>query len=60
VLAVVGVCSGLSTYSSLALELATAVRARDRRGLVMSLAGTALGLAAGLGSAAVVSAVTSR
>jgi len=48
VLAVLGVCGGLSTYSSLALELAQSIRSRDPRGLVRGVLGAGLGLVAGL------------
>ncbi len=47
-LAVLGVCGGLSTYSSLALELAQSIRSRDPRGLVRGVLGAGLGLVAGL------------
>lgn len=50
--ALLGICGGLSTYSSLALELAVAIRAREPAGLVLSMSGVLLGLAAGLGAAA--------
>lgn len=43
-----GLCGGLSTWSSLALETATALRDGDRRALAMSAAGTLLGLVAGV------------
>lgn len=44
---VLGLCGGLSTWSSLALEVATALRDRDRRALAITAAGTVTGLAAG-------------
>ena len=41
-----GICGGLSTYSSLALEAALAVRRRDRRLLAVQATGIGLGLVA--------------
>ncbi len=41
---VLGVCGGLSTYSSLALEAALALRRRDRRLLAVQASGVGLGL----------------
>lgn len=47
--AVLGVCGGLSTYSSLALELARALLAGDRRELLLHAAGVLLGLLGAVG-----------
>lgn len=45
--AVLGLCGGLSTWSSLALEMATALRDRDHRAVVMAAVGTVTGLVVG-------------
>lgn len=59
---VVGLCGGLSTYSTLALELSRSVLERRRRDLVLQLGGVAVGVAGGLfgaGLAAVALLLTS-
>lgn len=53
---VVGVCGGLSTYSSLALEASLAVLRRDRRLLGLQLAGVGIGVVAAVLGVAVATA----
>lgn len=48
VVAVIGLCGGLSTYSTLALELSRSLLERRRRDLVLQLGGVSAGVAAGL------------
>ncbi len=45
---VLGLCGGLSTWSTLALELARSVLDGDRRALVLQAGGAGLGLVAGV------------
>ncbi|WP_336922600.1 CrcB family protein [Aquipuribacter sp. SD81] len=49
-----GVCGGLSTWSSLALELAGAVRSGDRSRLLVPALGVLAGVAAGVAGTGVV------
>ena len=48
VVGVIGLCGGLSTYSTLALELSRSLLERRRRDLLLQLAGVATGVLAGL------------
>lgn len=48
VVLLLGVCGGMSTWSTLALELARSVLAGDRRVLVLQAVGTVLGVLGGV------------
>lgn len=48
VLAVIGLCGGLSTYSTLALELSRSLLRRRHGDLALQLGGVAVGVVAGL------------
>lgn len=45
---VLGLCGGLSTWSTLALELARSLLAGDRRGVALQLGGVVLGVLGGV------------
>ncbi|MFC3687044.1 CrcB family protein [Aquipuribacter hungaricus] len=48
VVLLLGVCGGMSTWSTLALELARSVLADDRRALALQVGGAVVGVLAGL------------